>query len=153
MAQPANVTGTFGVERRLRLLLDTNVISKIVRGRELSYRENLELSVAAGNQLCTSVIVMFELEYGAIRSPLPAITRQRQASALSKMDLIFDVIDEDATIAARVRCELETRGERIGEYDVLIAAQAIRTESILVTNNRRHFDRVGGLHVIDWSFA
>jgi tRNA(fMet)-specific endonuclease VapC len=135
----------------LKLLLDTNVISKMVRGREPSYRQNAELSVVAGNQHCTSVVVKFELEYGAIRSPFPDITRLKYSRIMVLMTHIYDVVADDAIIAARIRNELELRGERIGEYDVLIAAQAIRTGSILVSNNRKHFDRVAGLHVIDWS--
>jgi tRNA(fMet)-specific endonuclease VapC len=123
----------------------------MVRGRELSYRQNAELSIILGNEHSTSVIVKFELEYGAIKGPHPISTREKQAVVLDEMENIYDVIEEDAQIAARIRLELESRGEKIGEYDVLIAAQAVRTESILVTNNRKHFDRIAGLHVIDWS--
>jgi tRNA(fMet)-specific endonuclease VapC len=91
------------------------------------------------------------LEYGAIRSPFPDITRLKYSRIMVLMTHIYDVVADDAIIAARIRNELELRGERIGEYDVLIAAQAIRTGSILVSNNPKHFDRVAGLHVIDWS--
>jgi tRNA(fMet)-specific endonuclease VapC len=135
----------------LKLLLDTNVISKMVRGRELAYRQNAELSIISGNEHSTSVIVKFELEYGAIKGPYPISTREKQATVLDEMDHIYDVNKEDAQIAARIRLDLELRGERIGEYDVIIAAQAIRTGSKLVSNNLKHFDRVAGLEVIDWS--
>lgn len=151
MAKSANVTNALKGRKRLKFLLDTNVISKMVRGRETAYRQNAKLSIAAGNNHSTSVIVKFELEYGAIKGPQPATTREKQSAVLDEMENIYEVDAEDAKIAARIRLELEKRGERIGEYDVLIAAQAIRTESVLVTNNLRHFDRVAGLHVIDWS--
>ena len=135
----------------MNYLLDTNVVSKMVRGREQSYRLKAAQSLAAGNTHDTSVIVSFELEYGAMKGPQPETTRQKQASVLSQMSNIHNVTLEDAKIAARIRGELESRGEPIGEYDILIAAQAVRTGSVLVTNNRKHFNRINGLDVIDWS--
>jgi predicted nucleic acid-binding protein len=35
----------------------------------------------------------------------------------------------------------------IGDLDLLIAATALRHELILLTNNRRHFERVRGLQI------
>jgi len=35
--------------------------------------------------------------------------------------------------------------------DSLIAAQALVSDLILVTNNVKHFSRVDGLEVVDWS--
>jgi tRNA(fMet)-specific endonuclease VapC len=135
----------------LNLLLDTNVISKMIRGQEKSYRINSAKSLADGDVHTTSVVVKFELEYGAINGPHPVQTRLKQAIVLARLSKIYDFTVEDADIAAEIRVDLENRVEPIGEYDVLIAAQAIRTQSIMVTNNKRHFYRVTGLHVIDWS--
>jgi tRNA(fMet)-specific endonuclease VapC len=135
----------------LNLLLDTNVISKMIRGQEKAYRVNSAKSLAAGDIHVTSVIVKFELEYGALNGPHPVQTRLKQAIALGRLAKIYEFTVEDADIAAEIRVDLEKKGELIGEYDVMIAAQAIRTQSIVVTNNRKHFDRVTGLHVIDWS--
>ena len=45
---------------------------------------------------------------------------------------------------------LRRRGQVIGPYDLLIAAQAIAENAILVTNNRREFSRVPTLVLEDW---
>lgn len=52
--------------------------------------------------------------------------------------------------AARIRAELESRGERIGAYDLLLAGQAISLGYTLVTNNTREFSRVAMLTIEDW---
>jgi tRNA(fMet)-specific endonuclease VapC len=137
----------------LNLLLDTNVISKIIRGQEKPYRAHFVKSMSQGNIHCTSAIVKFELEYGALKAPHPEMTRNKQLALLARLAAIYDVTIQDADLAGNIRLNLERRGLPIGEYDVFIAAQAIRTNSILVTNNRKHFDRVNGLHVIDWSIV
>ena len=58
---------------------------------------------------------------------------------------------EDAAHAGDIRAELEKAGTPIGHYDYLIAAQARRRGAALVTLNRREFERVPGLIVVDWS--
>ena len=63
--------------------------------------------------------------------------------------LPFD--DEDAAHAGEIRVTLEAKGTPIGPFDYLIAAQARRRGIALVTLNRREFDRVPGLIVVDWA--
>lgn len=58
---------------------------------------------------------------------------------------------EDAREAAAIRADLKRAGALIGPYDVLIAAQARRAGTTLVTANTREFDRVPGLSVVDWA--
>ena len=50
-----------------------------------------------------------------------------------------------------LRADLKRRGSVIGPYDLMIAAHARSLGLIVVTNNRREFDRVSGLAVEDWS--
>ena len=63
--------------------------------------------------------------------------------------LAFD--SEDARVAGGIRAGLEAKGTPIGPYDLLIAAQALRREAILVTANVREFGRVEGLALEDWT--
>jgi tRNA(fMet)-specific endonuclease VapC len=50
----------------------------------------------------------------------------------------------------RIRSELEKAGTPIGGNDLLIAAQALAINAVLVTDNVREFKRVVGLHVQNW---
>ena len=59
----------------------------------------------------------------------------------------------DAEAAERfgtLAANLSRRGVPIGVFDTLIAAHALAAGAVIVTHNRRHFDRVGGLQVVDW---
>jgi tRNA(fMet)-specific endonuclease VapC len=59
--------------------------------------------------------------------------------------------EEDAAAAGELRATLEAAGTPIGPYDLLIAAQAMRTRATLVTANVSEFERVGGLVWEDWT--
>ncbi len=134
----------------MKLLLDTNVVSKIMSGRPPNYRISAGVSREAGNLHFTSVIVMHELYYGAAKSPRPEESRDRAMVTLAGLNGIVDFTADDAEIAGSIRAQLSAKGMPIGSYDVLIAAQALRIGATVVTNNRREFDRIPGLDVIDW---
>jgi tRNA(fMet)-specific endonuclease VapC len=53
--------------------------------------------------------------------------------------------EEDAAVAGELRAALEAKGTPIGPYDLLIAAQSLRSGATLVTANTSEFARVKGL--------
>ena len=59
----------------------------------------------------------------------------------------------DAAIAGDLRAALERPRAPIGPYDLLIAAQALRTSATLATANELEFARVPGLVWQDWTVA
>jgi predicted nucleic acid-binding protein len=64
------------------------------------------------------------------------------------------VVPFDAASADRfavVAAALVTRGQPIGLYDTLVAAQALCLGLTVVTNNARRFGRVPGLGVETWT--
>nr|WP_286195119.1 PIN domain-containing protein [Agrobacterium sp. Ap1] len=56
-----------------------------------------------------------------------------------------------ATHTGQLRAELARNGTPFGPYDQFIAGNARSRGLIVVTNNRREFDRVAGLRVEDWT--
>jgi tRNA(fMet)-specific endonuclease VapC len=96
-------------------------------------------------------IVMFELEYGCAKSKRREHSRRTLEVFLSAGfdQPPFDI--EDAREAGEIRALLEARGQPIGPYDTLIAAQARRHGATLVTLNAREFERVPRLNVEDWA--
>lgn len=99
-------------------------------------------------QICTSIIVAGELRYGAAKRG-GLRTGRRIAEVLETLDVLAFQSPADATYAI-LRTDLERRGETIGSNDMLIAAQALALELVLVTDNVREFSRVAGLQIENW---
>ena len=96
-----------------------------------------------------SSITVFELEYGTEKSRWSERTRQQLALFLAPFE-ILPFTAEDSLIAGRIRGTLERKGQLIGPYDILIAAQALSRGLTVITHNTGEFERVSGLHVEDW---
>jgi tRNA(fMet)-specific endonuclease VapC len=47
--------------------------------------------------------------------------------------------------------QLRKEGKPIDDIDLLIAGIALENNLVLVTNNRKHFERIPQLEIIDWS--
>jgi tRNA(fMet)-specific endonuclease VapC len=61
-----------------------------------------------------------------------------------------ELLDFDQVASDRY-AELRGRKIRIGTKDLRIAAVVVAAQGILVTRNRRDFERVPGLRIEDWS--
>lgn len=131
----------------LRFLLDTNIASYVIKGNLPKVRERL-LKVPI-SEVGISVITEAELRFGSARVPQAA----KLAAAVEEFLLRVEVLVWDSAAAqhyARLRAVLEKDGEPMGNLDLMIAAQALAAEAILVTNDRV-FRRVGSLRIEDWT--
>jgi tRNA(fMet)-specific endonuclease VapC len=129
--------------------LDTNVIVPYLKGDPAIMAR---IHHASRGELAIPAIVVYELEYGTLRSKLPARRRRELEAGLEHIQHVpFD--SAAAMAAARIRVELEKRGSTIGPLDMLIAGTAVSRGAALVTNNAAEFSRVQGLRVLDWKSA
>jgi tRNA(fMet)-specific endonuclease VapC len=131
----------------VRYLLDTNTVSYVIKGNFPRVRERL-LRVPI-SEVAISVVTEAELRFGVAR--LPHATKL--ASIVEEFLLRVEVLAWDSAAArvyAHLRAALEEHGEPMGNLDLMIAAQALADELILVSNDRV-FRRVKGLKVEDWS--
>ena len=131
-------------------ILDTNIIIAVMNRRDEAIDLRLQQEIAAGGPLIVPAPVLFELRYGAARSQYPARNHARIDEFMTAITEIIDFDEADAGEAGEIRAFLESQGAPIGPYDLLIAAQARRRGGVLVTLNRREFDRVPALMVTDW---
>lgn len=130
----------------MRFLLDTNIVINVLRGAAEPLRRHLR---DHSDQLTVSAITVSELHYGVVRSADPVRNRRAVAEFLPFVDILpFDV--SAAEHAGDIRADLARRGTPIGGYDVLITGHARSQGLTVVTHNRREFDRVSGLLVVDW---
>jgi tRNA(fMet)-specific endonuclease VapC len=131
--------------------LDTNVAIALLNNRQPQIRVRFD-SARATTALGMSIIVYHELVYGAANSARKQENQEKVSVFVAAGSFILlDLAEQDAREAADIRAHLKRQGEPIGPYDVLIAAQARRTGSTLVTANTNEFQRVPGLIVADWS--
>ena len=130
----------------LRYMLDTNVVSGIVRepGGVIARRA----AALEPGSIAISVIVAAELRYGAVRRGSARLTRQLEA-VLSAIETLPLAAPADRHYGV-IRRALERIGRPIGHNDLLIAAHALALDTALVTNNVREFARVPGLKFEHW---
>jgi tRNA(fMet)-specific endonuclease VapC len=89
------------------------------------------------------------MQYGVYNSSNIEKNRIALTEFLAPFEII-DFDDADAEAFGRLRADLKRKGTIIGAYDMLIAAQAIARNFILVTNNTGEFKRIIGLKLEDW---
>jgi tRNA(fMet)-specific endonuclease VapC len=94
------------------------------------------------------MIVACELRFGAAKRGAPRLTAQMEAVLAAMEILPFDKPADHEY--AKLRLYLERTGTPIGPNDMLIAAHALASGSILVTANTDEFARVPGLAVENW---
>ncbi len=135
----------------MNYLLDTNAVIGLLTNRPPTVRERLRRISPTPLPLAVSSIVLFELWYGVARSRHRTENTERLRGFMSGHVAIVGFEEEDAAIAGNLRAELERAGTPIGPYDLLIAAQALRSGSTLVTANVGEFRRVPGLAWEDWT--
>jgi len=129
--------------------LDTNICVAAMNGRPAGVAERIADKVAQGHVVAISTIVLFELQYGVAKSK-QVEKNARTLSVFLQPLLIVPFDAEDAQMSGELRAALERQGEPIGPYDYLIAAQALRTEFVLVTANMKEFERVPNLRRENW---
>ena len=128
-------------------LLDTNICIFLKNRKPVHVLEKLRSVLDDGVFL--SSISVGELQYGVYNS----IHIERNRISLTEFLAPFNILefdDSDAEVFGKIRSELKRKGELIGPYDMLIAAQALARRLILVTNNTAEFCRVEGLRIEDW---
>jgi predicted nucleic acid-binding protein len=129
------------------VLLDTDVFSYLMRPKDTrgdAYRPHVKGKTAA-----VSFVTVGELFYGAEKRKWSARTLSHLQEKL-KAVVIVPYDEELCRAYARTRASLPV-GVVVAANDLWIAATAIRHSIPLVTNNRKHFERILGLKLISES--
>lgn len=135
----------------MNYFLDTNAVIALLKDRPAGVRSRLRRAASRGAAVAVSSIVLYELWYGVARSERRRENAERLRILLSGNVTVVPFDEEDAAVAGDLRATLETAGTPIGPYDLLIAAQALRSGATLVTANVSEFARVPSLIWQDWS--
>ena len=100
-----------------------------------------------------SVVTASELLHGVHRASTAAQRARRSAFVEAILDQtpLLPIDLPTARVHSELWAGLAEAGTHVGAHDLWIAASAVAHGLTLATLNRRHFDRVPGLDVADWS--
>ena len=127
-------------------MLDTDTVSFLVRKNPSTVRNLIRHE---GDEICISAISYAELRFGLEKKGSERLFNEVSV-IMGKISIIsFD--DSQSELYGKIRLELEKTGAVIGDMDMLIAAAALFSGAILVSHNIRHFAKIKGLKVEDWS--
>ncbi len=133
---------------KMTWFLDTNIVIFCLRGKSPSAMGRIMNTPAAA--IKTPFQVKAELLHGAAKSNRPDEGRRTVLEFIHPFQLILPS-DEILEHYVTIRSELERSGSVISEADLWIAATALASNGIIVTNNIREFARVPGLTIEDWT--
>jgi len=126
-------------------VLDTDTCVELLHGNP---------RVAAARERCdelpvVSTISVAELYFGAAYSDEPERNRELVDEFLGSLPVV-ELDRFAALIFGEIKASLRRAGRGLPEADLLIAATALACDAVLVTGNRRHYDRIPGLQLENW---
>lgn len=107
------------------------------------------LRACDAGSVSVSVIVESELRFGTAKHPGHRHQRFHQyvLEAIQAVPLPFEL--EASWCYGQIRADLERRGQRVQDMDMLIAAHAMMLDATLVSDDRA-FARIRGLKLENW---
>ena len=131
----------------MMFLLDTDTIIFNFKGN-IPIQKNLQHHF--NDQINISVITLMELYYGAHKSQKVSIN----LSKIKRLEQVIEIIPvgvECVEIFSFLKSQLEMEGNRLDDFDLIIASCALAHNLTLVTNNIKHFQRIDGLKLANWT--
>lgn len=129
----------------LRYLVDTDWAIYYLRRRP-NVVQRLDALLPQGVGI--SVISVAELYVGAAGAVDPAAGDSEVRKFLDADIALVGVDAETGRIFAQEKVRLRQSGNLIPDFDLLIGATALRHNLTLLSNNRRHFERISGLSIL-----
>jgi tRNA(fMet)-specific endonuclease VapC len=130
-------------------MLDTNMVSYIAKGRSKSARARM-LNLEEDEVVCLSAITEAEIRFGLAKRPEAVALRERMEWFLAAVK-VLPWGSEEAKAYGVLRARLESSGKSLENMDLQIAAHAVATGAVLVTNDKV-FAQVDELHAtVNWA--
>lgn len=133
----------------MRYLLDTNVLSEVIR-KEPNRGVLERLEDVSARDVVTSVVCVAELRHGSARVAHGSRLWERIAHEILSRVEILPFGEAEAIRSGDLLAALESRGEPIGIEAVWIGATALEHGLTVVTRNLKHFRRIPRLACESW---
>lgn len=130
----------------IKYLLDTNICIFFFKGR---YGIDEKLKEVGIENCCISVITLAELKFGSENSA----NREKHRLIVDEFESQIQVLPLINVLEdyAKQKTILRKQGTPIDEFDLLIGCTAKSNNLIVVTNNTKHFKRIDGISIEDWT--
>lgn len=128
-------------------LIDTDIIIYSIKGNQ-TVQNNFLLNESSLKMI--SVVSYGELLFGAKKSQ----RIEKNLAIVYRIKEIFPIINIDKAIIetfSDLKARLQKSGKNIDDMDLLIGATALTNNLKLVTNNEKHFKKIPGLEIENWS--
>lgn len=128
-------------------MLDADVI---IRGEKGTFDLATWMSHHGTEGFEVAAITVAELWHGVERASAEHRAKREQyiRAVLEELPVI-PYTETTAFEHVRIWAALESSGQMIGDYDLIVAATAIERGNAVATFNKRHFERVRGLKVVE----
>jgi len=128
-------------------LLDTDTVIYSLRGDEAA-KKNINRHLTAPMKI--SAVTLMELYYGAYKS-------QQVEKNLARIKVLENTLEilrvgmESVEVFGIYKAKLEKTGTPLDDFNLILASCALANNLVLVTNNIKHFKRIKGLKLTNWS--
>jgi len=123
------------------VVVDTGLVIDFLRGKGPG--NALVRDLIAGHRFRVTAVTAFELRVGS------DFTTRRDDIMRLVRSRAFPLDPPSALRAGEVAAALRRAGQDIGRADCLQAGICLNLDLPLATRNRKHFERVEGLHLVD----
>ena len=131
-----------------RALIDTDILSYYFKGHDIVL-DNFKKYLDQYDLIEISLITYYEIVGGLLAKN--ALKQLTVFEDFVLENLVIPMTESSAKISAELYSTLRQSGNNVDDIDLLIAGIAIENEMTLVTNNEKHFDKIPGLAIMNWS--
>ena len=131
----------------MHFLIDTDILIYSLNNNKI-VNDNFLLN--KNSPKAVSIVTYGELIYGANKSK----NIEKNLAKIHRIAELFPIINISVAIMETfgdLKATLEKAVTTLDDMDLLIASTALTHNLVLVTNNEKHFKRIQGLKIVNWS--
>lgn len=130
-------------------MIDTDILSYFLRRRR-EIVEKFQKYLKEYNKINLSIINYYEV-LGGLKHKDAFRQLEHFQVFMENSTVLLPLTEKSCEIATDIYASLRKQGNSLDDMDILIASIAIENELVLVTHNRKHFERLKHLEIEDWS--
>jgi len=131
----------------MKYALDTNIITYYLKGNE-KILDKVDKEAKDDN------IIIPPFAYFEVKKWLMAVNSKTKLQAFEKLfeKCGIDAIKKEMLdLSLSIHIKLRNNGITVDDGDLLIAAYCIQNNYILVSNNKKHFEKIENLQLVNWT--